>query len=106
MQAVAEKGFYRPKEAAWYLGCSVATVGRLEASGLLDPRTRINARIVGWRKDALERCLDRLEREGWSGVHGNPPPTRHGLAMRAGGEQPAQAVTGNKENLCRGGLRM
>lgn len=55
-----EKIFFRPKEAAYFLGCSVATLGRMEKAGKLAPREYINARWCGWRRQPLVDCLERL----------------------------------------------
>jgi len=64
LQVEPEKYFFRPREAAFFLGCSLSTINRLEETGKLPPRQYVNARWCGWKKHVLVNCFENLLKEG------------------------------------------
>lgn len=55
-----EKAFFRPKDAAVFLGCSKSTLARLEKQGKLPQRKRLTIGWVGWKRETIVEFLESM----------------------------------------------
>ena len=52
---------YRPKQTAFYLGCSVNHLKKLIDQGFLATPSKLNANFVFWTKDQLDDCILKMK---------------------------------------------